>query len=76
MDDPSPLRTAPRGMARKVLGLAGRLLLRERDLEAKASRLDRLIAMMNEWLGRDDLIEGVRREGEDLRDEAARDLGA
>lgn len=67
MNDASQVRAAPKGIAKRLVRLAGRLLnVQERSLR-KERRLDRLAAALKRFLKRDDLLEHARREATDLQ---------
>lgn len=67
MNDASQVRAAPKGFAKRLVQLAGRLLnFQERTLR-KERHLDRLAAALNRFLKRDDLLERARREAIELQ---------
>lgn len=69
MNDPSPVRAAPTGLAKRLVRLAGRFLKLQDRMVQKEGFLDKLAAALKSLLARDDLLDHARVEGEKLRQE-------
>lgn len=69
MNDPSPVRAAPKGLAKRLVRLARRFLKLQDRMVQKEGYLDKLAAALKSLLVRDDLLDHARAEGEKLRQE-------
>ena len=69
MQDASTLRTAPGGIVKRLVKLAGRLVDVQAKLKRKEKLFDRLTASLAAFLKRDDVLESTRAEAEGLRQE-------
>ena len=69
MNDPRPLRAAPKGIAKKLVKLVGRLVDHQARLVRKEGVLEKLTKALSQLLGRDDLFNEARRDAEALQQE-------
>ena len=69
MNDASQVRAAPKGIAKRLVRLAGRLLNYQERIVQKEGRLDRLAAALKSFLMRNDLRDHARVDAEKLQRE-------
>jgi len=67
--NPEPIRAAPKRVQKRLTALVHRYLDLKHVWEARTAWLNEMLGKMQNWLGRDDLSEGARSEGDRIKRE-------